>query len=458
MIAKKIVKPVNYLEKYRNLVEKTETIRSLGSVVEVTGKIILSKGPEVQIGELCHIEKIEDEAYILSEVVGFRDDFVVLSPLENIAGIYPGSRVLSTGSPLKAFVGDELMGRVIDGLGRPLDNKGSLIASEKRSLYNNPPNPLERPLIRKDLTTGIKSIDSFLTMGKGQRIGIFSGSGVGKSTLMGMIARYSKADINVIGLIGERGREVREFIENELGEQGMKKSVIVVASSNDSPMHRIRGAYMVITIAEYFRDKGKDVLLMMDSLTRLSMAQREVGLAAGEPATTKGYPPSVFSMLPELVERAGNAKTGSITGIYTVLVEADDLNEPIADAARGILDGHIVLSRKLAGRGHYPAVEIVESVSRSMPFVTDENHYKEAAKLRELLAEYQENEEIINLGAYVRGANLVLDKAIQLKSDFDSFLKQGINEHSTKENTLNNLKRIYEKTITVKESGAKRLR
>ncbi|MDH5719418.1 MAG: FliI/YscN family ATPase [Spirochaetia bacterium] len=458
MIAKKIVKPLGVLEKYKELVDKTDTIRALGSVVEVIGNIVLSSGPKVHLGDLCHIEKIEEEKYVLSEVVGFRNGYVVLSPLENITGVYPGAKVLSMGGPLKVKLGEQLLGRVLNGIGKPIDDKGSLFTKKTGGMYNDPPNPLERPLIRETFVTGIKSIDSFLTMGKGQRVGIFSGSGVGKSTLMGMIARFSKSDVNVIALIGERGREVLEFIENELGEQGLKKSVIIVASANDSPMNRVRAAYLATSIAEYFRDEGKDVLLMMDSLTRLAMAQREVGLGAGEPATTKGYPPSVFSILPELIERAGNSRKGSITAVYTVLVEADDLNEPIADAARGMLDGHIVLSRKLAGKSHYPAVEIVESISRSMPFVTEKQHWQKAAKLREYLAEYQENEEIINLGAYISGSNHVLDMAIRLKNEFDKFLNQEIDEVSSFDNTFSVLNEIYQKSQSGRESGIRRVR
>ncbi|RME91294.1 MAG: FliI/YscN family ATPase [Candidatus Hydrogenedentota bacterium] len=444
MINKKIVPPIGLLDKYKVILHNTEPVRSLGEVIEVTGSIVVSKGPDVSLGELCHIEKIENEAYILAEVVGFRENDVLLSPLESITGIYPGCRVLSTGSEPTIQLAPELLGRIVDGLGRPLDKKARVNSTEVRSFENKPPNPMQRPIIESPLVTGIRAIDGLLTIGKGQRIGIFSGSGVGKSTLLGMIARYSRADVNVIGLIGERGREVKEFIERELGEAGMKRSVLVVASSNESPMHRVRAAFLATTIAEYFRDLGKDVLLMMDSITRLAMAQREVGLAAGEPATTKGYPPSVFSMLPSLLERAGTSETGSITGIYTVLVEADDLNDPIGDATRGILDGHIVLSRKLASAGHYPSIDVPESISRSMPYIIEESHLQLAQQVKQLLAEYKENEEIIQLGAYVQGANPVLDLAVKLKPKLDAFLKQDIKEFSNFENTLSQLRNILQ--------------
>ncbi|MCS6985654.1 MAG: FliI/YscN family ATPase [Leptospiraceae bacterium] len=442
MIAKKIVGEIKILEKYRDIIQKTETIRSLGTVTRVVGRLVYSKGPEVRLGDLCHISPDEEGLPILAEVVGFTEKEVLLSPLQNMEGIYPGCRVISSGTTLQARLSPELLGRVINGLGEPLDNKSKIVSAERRSLYAMPPNPLDRPLITKSLPTGIRAIDGFLTLGRGQRIGIFAGSGVGKSTLLGMIARQSLADVNVIALIGERGREVGEFLQRDLGEHGRRKSVVVVASSNESAMHRVRAAYMAQTIAEYFRDQGLDVLFMMDSLTRLAMAQREVGLAAGEPATTKGYPPSVFALLPELLERAGNAPKGSITAIYTVLVEADDINDPIADASRGILDGHIVLSRRLANQGHYPAISITESVSRSMPMVTSKEHLQTANQLRELLATYQQNEELIQMGVYSRGSNPLIDQAIACHESLSRFLKQDVDETTDFETIVKNMKDI----------------
>lgn len=459
MIEKRIVKEFGLLNKYKSIIEKAETIRSLGRVSRVTGKVVLSSGPEVRLGELCHIERIENESYILSEVIGFHENMVVLSPLEDITGIFPGCRVLSTGSPARINVSDNLLGRVIDGIGKPIDQKPPILGGEYRTLVSKPPNPMQRPLIDTPLETGIKAIDSFLTLGQGQRVGIFAGSGVGKSTLLGMIARYSKADVNVIGLIGERGREVGEFITHELGENGLKRSVVVVASSNESAMHRVRAAYLVTTIAEYFRDQGKNVMLMMDSLTRLAMAQREVGLAAGEPATTRGYPPSVFGMLPELLERAGKSEEGTITGVYTVLVEADDMNEPIADATRGILDGHIVLSRELAHRSHYPSIEITESISRSMNNIVDKNQQQAAAALRGLLSAYKENEDMIKFGGYVKGSDATIDNAINLKEPLNDFLKQSRDSYARIENTQAQLQQLHQqirsrsRTVQMRRAG-----
>ena len=443
MINKKIIQPIKLLDKYLSILDKTETVRSLGSVKEIIGNTIYSTGPDVRLGELCHIEKVEDENYIQAEVIGFKDETIVLSPLDSISGIYPGSRVYSTGGPIQISLGDSMLGRIIDGLGNPLDSAGKLVSDDTRPLENTPPNPLDRPLIEEKLEFGIKAIDSFLTIGKGQRIGIFAGSGVGKCTLLGMIARYATADVNVIAMIGERGREVAEFIKNDLGEIGLKKSVLVVASSNESPMHRVRAAFMATTIAEYFRDKGKNVLLLMDSLTRLAMAQREIGLSAGEPAATKGYPPSAFTLLPELLERAGTAKVGTITGVYSVLAEADDMNDPIVDAARGVLDGHIVLSRNLAMKSIYPAIDVPASISRSMVNITDSVQQTMAATLRQMMAEYTENEEIINLGAYVRGSNPVLDNAIKILNPLRNFMKQKVDDYQNYETTMEQMKALY---------------
>jgi len=457
MIVRKIVPAIGLLDKYKKIMSQTESIRSLGKVVEISSNIIYSTGPEVSLGEICHIEKVEDESYITGEVIGFIDNKVIISPLENLTGISPGSKVLSTGSPLMIPLSDDLLGRVLDGMGNPLDDNGKIVSEETSSLVKEPPNPLDRPIINEALETGIRSIDAFLTLGKGQRIGIFSGSGVGKSTLLGMLARNSKADINVIGLIGERGREVAEFIQNDLGEYGMAKSVLVVATSNESAQNRVRAAYLTTTIAEYFREKGKDVLLLMDSLTRLSMAQREVGMAANELPATRGYPPSVFAMMPELLERAGNSKNGSITGVYTVLVEADDMNDPIGDAARGILDGHIVLSRDLAVQGHFPAIDVVQSLSRSMPSIIEEKHYGLAMQLRELLAVYQANEEQINIGAYIKGANPKLDLALQYREAIVALLKQSVDEYSTFDETLDKLEQILTPVRAMKSATSRRL-
>ncbi len=453
MIEKKIITNVGLLEKYKSIIQDSDPIRSLGSVDEIIGNIVIAQGPDTRLGDLCHIEKVEDESYVLSEVVGFRGSRVMLSPLDTLEGVFPGGKVLSLGTDARISLSEGITGRVIDGLGRPLDGKGKVTGEKSRSFYAKPPNPLSRPVIQQPLETGIRAVDGFLSIGQGQRIGIFAGSGVGKSTLMGMIARYASADVNVIALIGERGREVREFIENDLGEEGLSKSVVVVASSNESPMIRIRAAYLATTIAEFFRDKQKNVMLMMDSLTRLAMAKREVGLSAGEPVTTRGYTPSVFSMLPELLERAGTSEKGSITGIYTVLVEADDMNEPISDAVRGILDGHVVLSRKLAIRGQYPAIDVVESISRLMPAVITRDHYARATRVREYLSEYRQNEEIINLGAYIAGSNPVLDAGMHIYPELLNFLKQSVDEFSPFSDTVGRLNAISEKAAYFQTRG-----
>ncbi|CCJ32599.1 Flagellum-specific ATP synthase FliI [Caloramator australicus RC3] len=362
-------------------------------------------------------------------------------PLGDITGVAVGCPVENTGKTLNVKVGPTLLGKVLDGLGNPMDGS-SLDYETEYKLDRDPPNPLLRRKIDTVMSTGIRAIDGFLTCGIGQRIGIFAGSGVGKSTLLGMIARYSDADVNVIGLIGERGREVREFIENDLGEEGLKKSVLVVATSDQPPLVRLKGAFTATAIAEYFRDKGLKVMLMMDSVTRFAMAQREVGLTIGEPPATKGYTPSVFAMLPRLMERSGNSDKGSITAFYTVLVDGDDFNEPIADAVRGILDGHIVLSRKLAGKNHYPAIDVLASISRLMPQIADEKLKEKASELRDILAVYKDSEDLINIGAYQRGSNPKIDRAIQLIDKINAFLRQGINEYS-------DYKTTYERILSI---------
>lgn len=456
MIARNVSKEVRLLDKYRDIIRKTDTIRSLGSVLEIQGNVVLSRGPEVRLGELCHIEvnstierfthtgKKTEENYILAEVVGFRESIVILAPLEKIVGVSAGSRVVSTGNMPSVSLTHNVLGRVIDGMGRPIDNRGMLVEGENRGLYGEPPQPLSRPLIRTAMITGVKAIDSLLTLGQGQRIGIFAGSGVGKSTLLGMIAKYSTADVNVIALIGERGREVSEFIQEQLGESGRKKSVVIASIASESPMNRVRAGFLATTIAEYFRDQGKNVLLMMDSVTRLAHAQREIGLSRGEPATTRGYPPSVFSMIPGLMERAGTSEKGSITGIYTVLVEGDDMNEPIADTARGVLDGHIVLSRRLNSQNQYPAIDIAESISRTMPNVIDKEQLKQAQDFREIYTAYKENEETINLGAYARGADPVIDNAILLREPMRKFLRQSPDEQVSFEETRRQLREVMQ--------------
>ena len=383
---------------------------------------------------------------------------MILAPLEKVVGVSAGNRVVSTGNMPAVSLTHEVLGRVIDGMGRPIDNRGMLVEGESRGLYGEPPQPLSRPLIRTPMATGVKAIDAMLTLGQGQRIGIFSGSGVGKSTLLGMIAKYSTADVNVIALIGERGREVSEFIQEQLGESGRKKSVVVASVASESPMNRVRAGYLATTIAEYFRDQGKNVLLMMDSVTRLAHAQREIGLSRGEPATTRGYPPSVFSLIPGLMERAGTSEKGSITGIYTVLVEGDDMNEPIADTARGVLDGHIVLSRRLNSQNQYPAIDIAESISRTMPNVIEKDHLKLAQDFREIYTAFKENEETINLGAYARGSDQVIDNAILLREPMKRFLRQSPDEQVAFEETRRQLREVMSavraRPTTVQRRGA----
>lgn len=409
-------------------VRQTRLVENRGLVRQVIGLVIESEGPLVAVGEVCRIESARHDGSTLAEVVGFRNNHVLLMPLGETHGIHPGSEVISLGGPLQAPVGDALMGRVIDGLGNPLDDLGPLGATQTAALTLLPPHPLKRQRISKPFSTGIKAMDTFVPCGRGQRLGIFAGSGVGKSTLLGMIASRAEADVNVIALIGERGREVREFLEKDLDEAGRRKSVVIVATSNQPALARLRGAFLATAIAEHFRDAGKNVLLMMDSVTRFAMAQREIGLAVGEPPATRGYTPSVFSLLPQLLERAGTGERGAITGLFTVLVEADDMNDPIADAVRSILDGHLVLTRELATQNHYPAIDVLESVSRLVRDLTTPEQQRVAAGAREMMAIYRKNQDLINIGAYPAGSNAAIDRAIQLHDPLRAFLRQNVTE------------------------------
>ncbi|WP_297416957.1 flagellar protein export ATPase FliI [Clostridium sp.] len=417
---------------FNRLTKKVNTISTIyseGVVKKVIGLTIEVQGIKAFVGELCVIYN-ERNVPINCEVVGFRDEFVILMPLDELIGISPGCRVVPQHKPLSVKCSDKLLGHIIDGLGKSLDCENISIEGEEYPLENEAPDPLKRKRIKEIMPTGVRAIDGFLTCGDGQRIGIFAGSGVGKSTTLGMIAREAKADVNVIALIGERGREVLEFIEKDLGPEGMKKSVVVCATSDKSALIRIKGALTATAIAEYFRDKGKKVILMMDSVTRFAMAQREVGLAIGEPPATKGYTPSVFAKLPKLMERSGTSADGSITAFYTVLVDGDDFNEPIADAVRGILDGHIVLSRDLAHKNHYPAIDILNSVSRLMSQIASKEHKEAASLARDLLATYKDSEDLINIGAYVKGSNKKIDMAIGYNDVLNKYLCQGIEEKS----------------------------
>jgi flagellum-specific ATP synthase len=431
------------IQRYIDEVKEKRFVKYTGKITKVTGLTIESDGPIATIGELCYIYPYRKPEPILAEVVGFRDDKILLMPLGDMEGIAAGSLVVASGKTFRVNVGEELIGRVIDGLGNPIDGKGPIKTQKTYAVSNMPPNPLERAVIAEPLTFGIKAIDGLLTCGKGQRVGIFAGSGVGKSTLMGMVSRNSSADVNVIGLIGERGREVREFLENDLKEEGLSKSVVVVATSDQPALIRVKGALVATAIAEYFRDDGMDVMLLMDSLTRFAMAQREIGLAIGEPPVTRGFTPSVFAVMPKLLERAGTSSKGTITGLYTVLVDGDDLNEPVTDTVRGIIDGHIILSRKLANQNHYPAIDVLASVSRVMPNIVDRNHLQMANKIKDIMAVYEESEDLINIGAYKIGSNRKIDKAIELKEDIDGFLTQEVLKSYGLEETISKVEEIY---------------
>ena len=435
-----VIKNIDF-EKYNKLTEKS-FYRKLGKVVNVVGLTIESAGPDSRLGDLCRIlPEAEDAKPIMAEVVGFRDKKTLLMPYDSVDGIGLGCVVENTGDPLKVTVSDKLLGKTVNGLGVPID--GEMIAGAAYPVEAAPPDPMSRTIIDQVLPLGVKAVDGMITVGKGQRIGIFAGSGVGKSTLMGMFARNTKADINVIALIGERGREVREFIERDLGEEGMRRSVVVVATSDRPALERNKAAKTATAIAEYFRDQGKDVLLMMDSLTRFSMAQREIGLASGEPPVTRGYPPSVYSEMPKLLERAGRAAVGSITGLYTVLVDGDDFNEPITDTARSILDGHIMLDRKLGHKNHYPAIDILQSISRCMSQIATSEHKQAANKLKNVLATYNEAEDLINIGAYKKGSNPNIDYAISRIDAVNGFLCQATDEKFTFEETVQMLEELF---------------
>lgn len=413
-----------------------------GTVKKVIGLTIEVQGITAFVGEVCSIYN-EMNDRIMCEVVGFNDDNVILMPLGELVGISSGCRVVPERRPLNVKCSDALLGKVLDALGEPID--GSVLPpGVPYNLDAEPPDPLKRKRITKVIPTGIRAIDGFLTCGMGQRVGIFAGSGVGKSTTLGMIARYAEADINVIALIGERGREVRDFIEKDIGEEGMKKSVIVCATSDKPALVRLKGAFTATAIAEYFRDKGKKVILMMDSVTRFAMAQREIGLAVGEPPATKGYTPSVFAKLPRLMERAGMSDSGSITAFYTVLVDGDDLNEPIADAVRGILDGHIVLSRSLANKNHYPSIDVLASISRLMSEIVTKEHKEKASFARDMLSTYKNSEDLINIGAYVKGSSKKIDKAIACHENIIDFLRQGMDENSSFEESVNLLEMMFD--------------
>ncbi|APJ26921.1 flagellar protein export ATPase FliI [Bacillus sp. H15-1] len=431
------------LKQLLECIETADSYKRYGKVKQAVGLMIESKGPECSIGDVCKIyTKGDGPKAIKAEVVGFKDQNILLMPYLEAANIAPGSIVEATGESLRVKVGSGLIGQVVDAFGNPLDGSVLPKGLAQVSTDQAPPNPMKRPPIREKMAVGVRSIDSLLTVGKGQRVGIFAGSGVGKSTLMGMIARETAADLNVIALVGERGREVREFIEKDLGEEGLKRTIVVVATSDQPALMRQKAAYTATAIAEYFRDKGQNVMFMMDSVTRVAMAQREIGLATGEPPTTKGYTPSVFAILPKLLERTGTTESGSITAFYTVLVDGDDMNEPIADTVRGILDGHIVLDRALANKGQFPAVNILKSISRVMSNIAEKDHIRAANRFREMLSTYQNSEDLINIGAYKKGSSREIDEAIQFHPKLISFLKQEVDEAASLEESISLLKSL----------------
>ncbi len=415
-------------DRYKKTIDATNSFKEIGQVTHIIGLVIEADGPPSSVGDLCYIYAKMGQEPVWAEVVGFKEEKILLMPLAEMEGLQPGATVINSGGAIEVKAGSELLGRVIDGLGRPIDEYGPIRTNTTCSVKAGKINPLTRKKVTEPLFMGVKSVDGFITLGKGQRLGIMAGSGVGKSTLIGMFARNSLADMNVIALIGERGREVREFLENSLGPEGLSKSVVIVATSEQPSLVKIKAAQVAITVAEYFRDSGRDVLFMLDSVTRIAMAQREVGLAIGEPPATRGYTPSVFALMPRLLERTGNSDKGTMTGLYSVLVEGDDFNEPISDTVRGILDGHIALSRDLAQRNHFPAVDILGSISRVMVEVADDEHKKAAGEIRNILALYEKNRDLINIGAYVKGSDPGIDRSIRLIDKINDFLNQEVEE------------------------------
>ncbi|HBH88137.1 MAG TPA: flagellar protein export ATPase FliI [Syntrophaceae bacterium] len=432
-------------ERCHRMIEQVRPIKMYGKVNQIIGLVVEGQGPCSSIGEMCEIYANGNGEALSAEVVGFKAGKVLMMPLEGSRGVGPGCKIVSLGKKADVKVGRGLLGRVIDGMGNPIDGKGPVEYHTEYPIYFSPINPLRRKRVTEVMDLGIRVINALLTCGKGQKMGVFSGSGVGKSVLLGMIAKNTQADVNVIGLIGERGREVREFLEKNLGKKGLERSVVVVATSDTHPIIRMRAAYVATSIAEYFRDQGNDVLLMVDSLTRFAMAQREVGLSVGEPPTTKGYTPSVFSLMPKLLERVGAVEgKGSITGLYTILVEGDDFDEPIADAARSILDGHVVLSRLLAAKNHYPAVDVLKSISRVMIDVVDDEHKGKAGNISNILATYRKTEDLINIGAYVKGSNPEVDLAIDMIGKVNAFLTQGIDDKVSFEESKRDMFGLFE--------------
>ncbi|MDR1108840.1 MAG: FliI/YscN family ATPase [Spirochaetaceae bacterium] len=439
------------IAKYLEVADRVDPIKCVGRVIKVQGLLIESRGPQAIIGEVCRIETSYGRGVIHAEVVGLREEVVQLMAFEETAGLEVGNRVIASGSCMEVKVSDKLLGRVLDSLGNPVDGKGDIESPLRYPAVAVPPDPLKRKRVKERIATGIRAIDGLLAVGRGQRLGIFSGSGVGKSTLLGMIARNTNAEVNVVALIGERGREVNDFIENDLGPEGLARTVVVVSPSNSPPLARLRGAYVATAVAEYFRDQGRDVMFLFDSVTRFARAQREIGLAIGEPPATRGYTPSVFDSMPKLLERCGTSDRGTITGFYTVLVDADDMDEPVADTVRGILDGHIVLSRRLAEAYHYPALDVLGSVSRLAPIVSGPVTNKAAGYVRRLMAVYAEAEDLINVGAYHAGSNPAIDEAIAQKKAVDAFLTQGVDEKSSVVDTLSLLAEISHIEIPAEE-------
>jgi len=443
------------VEKYLESAERTDPIKCVGKVCKVQGLLIESRGPQAIIGEICRIEAPKGRGRIRAEVVGLRNEIVQLMAFEDTDGIEVGNRVVALGSRLEVPVSVKLLGRVLDALGNPIDGKGDIESTVLYPALADPPDPLKRRRVTERIATGVRAIDGLLAVGRGQRLGIFSGSGVGKSTLLGMIARNTSADVNVVALIGERGREVNDFIENDLGQEGLKRSVLVVTPSNSPPLSRLRGAYVATAVAEFFRDQSLDVMLLFDSVTRFARAQREIGLAAGEPPATRGYTPSMFDSMPKLLERSGTSDRGSITGFYTILVDGDDMDEPVSDTVRGILDGHIVLSRRLAQAYHYPAIDVLQSISRLAPHVAGPASGKAAGNIRRTMAVYAEAEDLINVGAYHSGSNPAIDEAIAKHGPIEDFLIQSVDERSSLEDTLTAMSEITGMEIPPEEMADK---